>query len=70
MIENGELLKLFVTLPFSINFKCQIEYQGPVEMSLNFKADPCFLICGLDCFYTGNAKNYGTCQGPVVQNTG
>jgi hypothetical protein len=30
-------------------------------MSLNFKADPCFLICGLDCFYTGNAKNYGSC---------
>ena len=29
-------------------------------MSLNL-ADPCFLICGLDCFYTGNAKNYGSC---------
>jgi len=29
-------------------------------MSLNL-ADPCFLICGLDCFYTGSAKNYGSC---------
>jgi TM2 domain-containing membrane protein YozV len=29
-------------------------------MSLNL-ADSCFLICGLDCFYTGSAKNYGSC---------
>jgi hypothetical protein len=39
-------------------------------MSLNFKADPCFLICGLDCFYTGNAKNYGSCPLDKILSSG
>jgi hypothetical protein len=39
-------------------------------MSLNFKADPCFLICGLDCFYTGNAKNYGSCPLDNILSSG
>ena len=41
-----------------------------LEMSLNFKADPCSLICGLDSFYTGNAKNYGSCPLDKILSTG
>jgi hypothetical protein len=33
-------------------------------------ADPCFLICGLDCFYTGNAKNYGSCPLDKILSSG
>jgi hypothetical protein len=38
-------------------------------MSLNLE-DPCFLICGLDCFYTGNAKNYGSCPLDKILSSG
>ena len=38
-------------------------------MSLNL-ADPCFLICGLDCFYTGSAKNYGSCPLDNILSSG
>ena len=38
-------------------------------MSLNL-ADPCFLICGLDCFYTGNVKNYGSCPLNKILSSG